>query len=1046
MANAESRSALMEENARLRERVQLLEDAIETMNPGLCMFDPEGRIALSNRRYAEVIGQPPDKIRPGMSMRELVELSIEAGYYGPETNADDIAASHWADVTAHPADRRRLERGGRSFAVESDVTTEGFVVATFDDVTARLRAEEALRESETRLRAILDTMPDSVKIFDSSARLVYVNPRCLELIEAPDLQTLLSSEQVPVSPEHLAEWMNVHARVLAGEKAIWSYDIIGLNGGRRHVEAHSAPIRLPDGSRGHMCISRDISERKEAEDALRRSEAFLSAVVETTPACIKVVAPDGTLRQMNSAGLRMIGAKDFASIESSCVFDLIAAEDRPDWREKHARVCAGESLVWQSEIIGPGGARLHTETHAAPIQLPDGQSAHLAITHDITNRKQAERALRESEQRLRVVQEATGLADFVTSDEGIVSSSGRFFEQIGLPPRSEPIKFAEWLEHVHPDDREWLHEEVLRAMSEEERIACEFRVVRADTGEIRWLATHTAVERNQAGEVIGTIGAHLDITERKRAEEALRESERRMQSILTSMPDCVKIFDQNSNITYINPRGLDLLEAPDLETFTASGHVPVSAEYLPECIEVHQRVLAGETIVWNYEIVGMNGGRCHVEAHSVPISLPDGSHGHMCISRDISERKEAEDALRRSEQRLRLIQDATGLADFETTPFGITSYSDRFFDQIGIPPRTGEIKFADWLECVHPEDRERLQSELDQRLREENLVDVDFRIVRGDTGEVRWLSSHCSVERDAAGEPVRCIGAHLDITDRKRTEEALRASEMRLSAILDSMPDCVKLFDENFNLTYINPRGLKLLEAPDLEAFNASGHVPVPEEYLPQCADVHTRVIAGESVVWTYEILGMKGARRDVEAHSVPFTLPDGARAHMCISRDVSERKAAEDALRRSEQRLRLVQEATGLADFEAEPDGVAHVSEALIEQLGLPEGTTELTFEQLLEYVHPDDRGYFTREIERALESRETFQCEFRIVRGDSGEVRWIYSRTKMERDEDGNALRSIGAHLDITERKQAEEALRESEERFRTRCRSRRARGVGL
>ena len=272
-----------------------------------------------------------------------------------------------------------------------------------------------------------------------------------------------------------------------------------------------------------------------------------------------------------------------------------------------------------------------------------------------------------------------------------------------------------------------------------------------------------------------------------------------------------------------------------------------------------------------------------------------------------------------------------------------------------------------------------------------------------------------------------------DVTAQVQAENALRESESRMRAILDAMPDCVKLFDESARLIYINPRGLDLLEAPDLATLDASGHVPVASAYMAECTDVHNRVIGGESVEWTYEIVGLKGGRRHVEAHDVPFTMPDGARVHMCISRDITERKQAEDALKRSEQRLRLVQEATGLADFEAGPDGIAHISQSMIDQIGLPPGTKTLSFDGLLQYVHPDDRGLLREEIDRSLREKDTFHCEFRIVRGDTGEVRWIYSRTKMERDGNGKALRSIGAHLDITDRKRAQDALSESEERFR-------------
>ncbi|HYD24069.1 MAG TPA: EAL domain-containing protein [Croceibacterium sp.] len=272
-----------------------------------------------------------------------------------------------------------------------------------------------------------------------------------------------------------------------------------------------------------------------------------------------------------------------------------------------------------------------------------------------------------------------------------------------------------------------------------------------------------------------------------------------------------------------------------------------------------------------------------------------------------------------------------------------------------------------------------------------------------------------------------------DITAQVEAEAALRESEARLSATLDAMPDCVKIFDESGQLIHINPKGLDLLQSPDLASLSRPGYVPVPLEYVDDVVSVHRRVMAGEAVVWLYEVIGLEGRRCHVEAHSVPFRMPDGAKVHMCISRDVSERTQADDALRRSEERLRLVQEATGLADFEAGPDGIAHISRQFVEQTGLPPGTTELPLKDWLKLVHPDDRERLQHDIAKSLQQDDAFDCEFRIIRPDNGEVRWISSRTKMDRNAAGVAIRSIGAHLDITERKRAEAALRESEERFR-------------
>jgi PAS domain S-box-containing protein len=127
---------------------------------------------------------------------------------------------------------------------------------------------------------------------------------------------------------------------------------------------------------------------------------LLRAVVESAPECIKVVARGGQLLQMNAAGLRMIDAAFWDAVDGASVFDLIAPEHRQSWRENHERVCSGESLRWQFDIIGLAGERRHMETQAVPITLSDGSVGQLAFTHDVTARQELERRLRRAKQAL----------------------------------------------------------------------------------------------------------------------------------------------------------------------------------------------------------------------------------------------------------------------------------------------------------------------------------------------------------------------------------------------------------------------------------------------------------------------------------------------------------------------------------------------------------------------------------------------------------------------------------------------------------------------
>src|ERR1700722_3172516 len=123
-------------------------------------------------------------------------------------------------------------------------------------------------------------------------------------------------------------------------------------------------------------------------DAYARSE-LLRAVTETSPECIKVVASDGRLLQMNPAGLAMIDADSWQSVEHASTLDLVAPEHQSMWLANHQRVCAGETRVWEFDIVGLKGIRRKMETHASPLALSDGSTGQLAISRDVTERNKA---------------------------------------------------------------------------------------------------------------------------------------------------------------------------------------------------------------------------------------------------------------------------------------------------------------------------------------------------------------------------------------------------------------------------------------------------------------------------------------------------------------------------------------------------------------------------------------------------------------------------------------------------------------------------------
>jgi PAS domain S-box-containing protein len=286
----------------------------------------------------------------------------------------------------------------------------GFIGAA-QDITERKEAEDALRASEQHHRHVLESLPVAVYLADSEGRLTMYNQAAADLWG-----------RRPVLGEE--KWYG-SLKLFTADGMDLPHDscpmAIALREGRP-AQGVEVQAERPDGTRvaflanitpffdpagnvtGAMNVLVDITDRKRAETELRRGEARLRAILDTEPECVKLLAADGSVLQMNAAGLRMIEADSFQQIENCCIYSLVAEEDRRAFQELTEKVFAGQSGTLEFQFIGLKGRRRWLETHASPLRDATGQvTAFLGVTRDITERKLAEQALRESHDRLRAL-------------------------------------------------------------------------------------------------------------------------------------------------------------------------------------------------------------------------------------------------------------------------------------------------------------------------------------------------------------------------------------------------------------------------------------------------------------------------------------------------------------------------------------------------------------------------------------------------------------------------------------------------------------------
>jgi len=253
----------------------------------------------------------------------------------------------------------------------------------------------------------------------------------------------------------------------------------------------------------------DITDRKNAE--IEANEQF-RAIVETTPECVKIVAPDGTLLFMNSPGLAMVGAPSAESITGNSVYDLIAPEHRDKFRQFNERICQGKKGSLEFDIVGLHEARYHMETHAAPLRHVDGTIVHLAITRDVTERKESESAAL----LLGAIVDSSDDAIISKNLDGIITSWNKSAERLFGYTAAETI--GQPVTILIPIDRLQEEPNILARLKRGDRVDHFETLRRKKDGTLIDISLTISPVKDRHGHIVGASKIARDITARKQAE------------------------------------------------------------------------------------------------------------------------------------------------------------------------------------------------------------------------------------------------------------------------------------------------------------------------------------------------------------------------------------------------------------------------------------------------------------------------------------------------------------------------------------------------
>jgi PAS domain S-box-containing protein len=716
------------------------------------------------------------------------------------------------------------------------------------------------------------------------------------------------------------------------------------------------------------------------------------------------------------------------------------------WKEAHRKGMAGEVVrAEEDHFERDGGRRLWLRWTVSPWRMADQSIGGITIiTEDVTARVLAEKALRAKELRMRLAHEAArgGAWEWRLADDQIRWTESQWSLRELVPSEQWSPIVLTWQTLINPSDYESVIPKALRSVALGEDIEIEWRLKAPESEPVRWYMTRGKPILGANGLPERYFGVVIDITQRKLLEEALRESELRMRmaqeaarvgtwewrladnSMQASTP-LWKLFG------FEKPKEWD----PSFDGWMAGIH-PADRERIAKTVREATALGREYEIQWRMNLPEGEPERWLL-ARGRPIANADGRPDrYFGVVIEITERKLAEDALRKSEMRMRLAQEAARAGTWECRPANeINEWSDNLWTLFGLEPGQCEPKIGAWLSTIHPDDRERVKMEVMSAAAAGREVKAQWRVKRPAGEPERWLFARWKRISEEATD--HYFGVVIDITDQKLMERAVHESEVRMRLAQEAAragawewrlaDNRLEWSDSLWSLYGIEkPEGWE----PTTEAWWSLIH---PEDRERVSAEVADAVAHGQEIDAPWRLIQPEGEpERWFLARGRPLASANGSPdRYFGVIIDITQQKLADIALRDSAMWMRLAQEAARAELWEWRlEDNSVKVYDTSWRLYGeqQPEAPSIEAWKSI---IHPTDRERVITTVMQAAALGQDYEVHWRLNLPEGQPERWFLDRGKPLANGKERPERYIGAAIDISEQKRMEKALRESEGR---------------